>query len=131
MTMTLDMHDSASPDAAPRKINASARILPGEDAALGAFRFAEEYTLWDIDTVMNVMEELDGNLPEGYEPDEELVPKCGKRACSAGKLWKRADGLRKADIWDGSGSDLLRALKKKVRGCDDDASVRNAAAPNS
>ena len=57
--MSLSMRDSAlPPDAPPQMIDASARVLPGEDAAIGAFRFAEEFTLWDVDTVMNVMEEL-------------------------------------------------------------------------
>jgi tetratricopeptide (TPR) repeat protein len=34
------------------------------------------------------------------------------RPCSAGKLWKRAEDMRKADVHDEAGADLIRALLK-------------------
>ena len=51
-------------------------------------------------------------LPSDYVPPLELT-KCGKKACSAGKLWKRAEENRKADAHDLAGADLLRALAKR------------------
>ena len=43
----------------------------------------------------------------------QLVPRCGKKSCTAGKLWKRSEEFRKVDAHDSAGADLLRALKKK------------------
>ena len=49
-----------------------------------------------------------------YEVPEE-ISKCGKakKTCSAGKLFKRAEENRKAEMHDDAGADLLRALRKK------------------
>jgi len=55
----------------------------------------------------------------GYTPPNEITH-CGassdnkkkSRPCSAGKLWKRAEDMRKADVHDEAGADLIRALLK-------------------
>ena len=101
------------------------RIVPvtvydGEDIGIAAFRFAEEnsYLFNDVeplDLVLQVANELQDVMEaesNTYEPPKELTH-CGKRPCSAGKLWKRAEEMRKADIYDDSGADLIRALLKK------------------
>ncbi|KAL7517474.1 hypothetical protein ACHAWX_002397, partial [Stephanocyclus meneghinianus] len=98
-----------------------AHVYPGEDAAVGAFRFAERYSsLFEdgrmpIEMVLDVARKLEGSLPEGYAAPDE-VTRCGegakRRTCSAGKLWKRAEELRKDDIHDGAGADYIRALMK-------------------
>ena len=123
---------------------ASAKVYQGEDAAIGAFRFAEEYTRYYVNdmipiaTVLNVARQLqealthsntnndNGDEGEGYTPPKEITH-CGgggggggddgstkkkSRPCSAGKLWKRAEELRKAEIHDEAGADLIRALLK-------------------
>jgi len=46
-----------------------------------------------------------------YTPPQELSH-CGKRQCSAGKLWKRAEEMRKALLVDTAGADLIRAMLK-------------------
>ena len=101
------------------------RIVPvnvyeGEDVGIAAFRFAEENSplffndVEPIELVLKVANELQQVLEtqqSDYEPPKELTH-CGKRPCSAGKLWKRAEEMRKADIYDDSGADLIRALLK-------------------
>lgn len=99
-----------------------AYVYEGEDAAVGAFRFAENYSahyphqMVPTATVLDVARELQGALPEGYAPPKD-VTHCGedskkRRPCSAGKLWKRAEEMRKEDMHDAAGSDLIRALLK-------------------
>ncbi|CAB9502707.1 DnaJ protein P58IPK homolog [Seminavis robusta] len=89
-------------------------VYQGEDAAAGAFRFAEEAGIADSEKVLEVaqklQEELSRSAPD-YKPPDELI-KCGKRVCSAGKLWKRAEEWKKMDAHDSAGADLLRALLK-------------------
>ncbi|KAL3784347.1 hypothetical protein HJC23_004110 [Cyclotella cryptica] len=99
----------------------TAHVYPGEDPAIGAFRFAEQYSgqythgTIPTSTVINIARELNASLPEGYVVPEELSH-CGegtkRRPCSAGKLWKRAEEWRKEDVHDGAGADLIRALMK-------------------
>ena len=91
----------------------------GDDVGVAAFRFAEEYSAYFDDsttetqeTVMEVAKKLQDVLEaKKYEPPKELTY-CGKRQCSAGKLWKRAEEMRKADMHDDAGADLIRALLK-------------------
>lgn len=96
---------------------ANAYVMDGEDAGIGAFRFAEEYSTHfqedsTTETVMDVAKQLqDALVAKNYNPPTELT-KCGKRPCSAGKLWKRAEEMRKADMHDAAGADLIRALMK-------------------
>jgi tetratricopeptide (TPR) repeat protein len=97
---------------------ATAVVYEGEDVGVAAFRFAEEYSATiDSDTesheiVMQVARQLQDLLEaQNYEPPKELTH-CGKRQCSAGKLWKRAEEMRKADMHDDAGADLIRALLK-------------------
>ena len=98
---------------------------------MGAFRFAEEYSrhynndMVPISTVLNVARELQEALSttnnSEYTPPTEITH-CGtgggegntkkSRPCSAGKLWKRAEDMRKADVYDEAGADLIRALFK-------------------
>jgi hypothetical protein len=106
-------------------ITATAMVYEGEDAAVGAFRFAEEYLADNaninvldqqaqmMDTILDVARQLQTKLIDAsnYTPPAELT-NCGKRPCSAGKLWKRADELRKADMHDAAGAGLIRALLK-------------------
>ena len=40
--------------------------------------------------------DLDEKVP-GYSPDEAITH-CGKRKCTAGKLWKRAEDYRKDEL---------------------------------
>ena len=123
-----------------KKTKATAYVLEGEDAGVGAFRFAEDYGVFeDIDMVVNVAQQLEAKLlalavttttsphedDDGgdqnnndndnnnnyYTPPRDITH-CGKRPCSAGKLWKRAQELRKADMHDAAGADLIRALLK-------------------
>mmetsp|Transcript_25324 Transcript_25324/g.45650 ORF Transcript_25324/g.45650 Transcript_25324/m.45650 type:complete len:682 (-) Transcript_25324:439-2484(-) len=104
-----------------------AYIYQGEDAAIGAFRFAENYSahyaLQTIPTlvVLDVARELQQSLATTSENEEEYTPPkdvthCSsgekRKKCSAGKLWKRAEDLRKADMHDAAGADLIRALLK-------------------
>eukprot|EP00985_Skeletonema_marinoi_P008348 scaffold3764_cov66-Skeletonema_marinoi.AAC.1 len=103
----------------------SAHIYEGEDAAMGAFRFAEQYSrhytndMIPIPTVLSVARELqEATNNSGYTPPNDITH-CGggdakkkSRPCSAGKLWKRAEDMRKADVHDEAGADLIRALLK-------------------
>ncbi len=105
----------------------TAYIYNGEDAAVGAFRFAEEYSrhymndMVPISTVLTVAHDLQDALSTKnteYIPPQEITH-CGSggegkksRPCSAGKLWKRAEDMRKADVYDEAGADLIRALFK-------------------
>lgn len=92
-------------------------IFDSEDAAMGAFRFAEDSNLEanaeSIALVLDTAKQLQSKLSEN---DAYTIPKdithCGKRPCSAGKLWKRAEEMRKADMHDAAGADLIRALLK-------------------
>jgi hypothetical protein len=81
--------------------SATAYVYDGEDAGIGAFRFAETYASFyndltmPVPTVMEVAHKLNDALTSSnYTPPDELT-KCGKRACSAGKLWKLSDEMRK------------------------------------
>ena len=109
----------------------SAQVYDGEDAAIGAFRFAEQYSrhytndMIPIATVLTVARELhEATNTEEYIPPSD-ISHCGgegggennntnkkRRPCSAGKLWKRAEDMRKADVHDEAGADLIRALLK-------------------
>lgn len=107
----------------------TALIYEGEDAAIGAFRFAERYTshyeneVIPVSTVLDIARELQQSLtssPSGqdYTPSIDITH-CGgesgnkkSRPCSAGKLWKRAEDMRKAELYDAAGADLIRALLK-------------------
>ena len=104
-------------------------VLDGEDAAMGAVRFAEEQNLLgndDNDTNDNAQSsstvlllataqalhaKLQSDVPT-YEIPKEFSHCGGKRPCSAGKLWKRAEEMRKADMHDVAGADYIRALMK-------------------
>ncbi|VEU36728.1 unnamed protein product [Pseudo-nitzschia multistriata] len=93
-------------------------VYDGEDVGVAAFRFGEEHSSAfgspseTQESVLKVAQELQGVLDKGsYEPPKELTH-CGKRQCSAGKLWKRAEEMRKADMHDDAGADLIRALLK-------------------
>lgn len=97
-------------------IQAMASIYQGEDAALGAVRFAEEHGLDDPSQLLEIVEKLvAAGDSAGYEPPQELI-RCtsgGKsKPCSAGKLWKRAEESRGADLYDAAAADLIRALSK-------------------
>mgnify|MGYP001168893780 CR=1 FL=1 len=94
------------------------KVYDGEDVGVAAFRFAEEHsakfksTSDTQDKVMEVAQKLQEALEaENYQAPKELTH-CGKRQCSAGKLWKRAEEMRKADMHDDAGADLIRALLK-------------------
>lgn len=87
-----------------------ALVYQGEDAAVAAFRFAEETAVTDTQIVLDVAQSLRDALGD-YNPPTELT-KCGKRSCSAGKLWKRAEEMRNANAYDAAGADLIRALLK-------------------
>jgi hypothetical protein len=112
----------------PTKATAKAYVYEGEDASIGAFRFAEMYSsAYEIGTiitiptpvVLDVAKQLQETLAaSGYKPPQE-VTHCGgggdgkkKKPCSAGKLWKRSEEMRKADMHDAAGADLIRALLK-------------------
>jgi len=95
-------------------------MYDGDDVGVAAFRFAEEYSdkfaslEATQEKVMNLARQLQEALEaetNTYEPPKELTY-CGKRLCSAGKLWKRAEEMRKADMHDDAGADLIRALLK-------------------
>lgn len=91
-----------------------AYIYQGEDAAIGAFRFAENYSTYfknemiPTSTVLDVARELQTSLSNSgteYTPPNDITH-CGgdsnkkSRPCSAGKLWKRAEDFRKDDMHD-------------------------------
>ena len=94
-----------------------AYLYQGEDAAVGAFRFAENYSshyklqMIPTDTVLDIARELQQALPEDYVPSSDITH-CGKKKCSAGKLWKRAEEMRKDDMHDAAGADIIRAMLK-------------------
>ena len=96
---------------------ATAYVYEGEDAAVGAIRLAEEHGLDDIPELLSGYRKLNNALSDNtYTPPQELTHCSGSgstvRPCSAGKLWKRAEEARKADMHDQAGADLLRALDK-------------------
>ncbi|KAL7536922.1 hypothetical protein ACHAXR_007471 [Thalassiosira sp. AJA248-18] len=109
----------AAPGDAKVEKKGAAYVYQGEDAAIGAFRFAEQfssqYTHGVIPTsiVLDIARELNSSLPDDYTPPKD-VTHCGddkkRRACSAGKLWKRAEEMRKDDMYDAAGADLIRAM---------------------
>eukprot|EP00584_Thalassiosira_punctigera_P022708 CAMPEP_0172573142 /NCGR_PEP_ID=MMETSP1067-20121228/136037_1 /TAXON_ID=265564 ORGANISM="Thalassiosira punctigera, Strain Tpunct2005C2" /NCGR_SAMPLE_ID=MMETSP1067 /ASSEMBLY_ACC=CAM_ASM_000444 /LENGTH=679 /DNA_ID=CAMNT_0013365739 /DNA_START=346 /DNA_END=2385 /DNA_ORIENTATION=+ len=101
-----------------------AHVYEGEDAAVGAFRFAEGYSNWythetvPTEVVLDVARKLVKSIEErapDYAPPKD-VTHCSsgekQRPCSAGKLWKRAEEMRKEDMHDAAGADLIRALLK-------------------
>lgn len=100
-----------------------ARVYEGEDAAIGAFRFVEEYASYypngvvPTATVLNFSKALIEQGPDNYSPPTS-VTHCGgdgkkkSRPCSAGNLWKRAEEFRKDDMYDAAGADLIRILLK-------------------
>ena len=108
----------------------TAFVYEGEDASAGAFRFAEEYLTPSLvveeqaattQIVLDVAQQLEEALAAAattnkeYTGPAELLTHCGnKRPCSAGKLWKRAEEMRQADMHDAAGADLIRALLKKT-----------------
>ena len=100
-----------------KPILATATVYEGEDAGIGAFRFAEEHSGLIDDSqmskaVLDVAQQLHDKLSaEDYKPPKD-ISHCGKKPCSAGKLWKRAEEMRKADMHDSAGADLIRALLK-------------------
>ena len=109
----------AKPETQTKRM-ARAYVNTSEDAAIGAFRFAEQFSshfthgIIPTETVLNVARELQSSLPEDYTPPED-ISHCGdkkRRPCSAGKLWKRAEELRKDDMHDAAGSNLIRAMLK-------------------
>ena len=111
------MLENCAASCSPSRI-ASAYVYEGDDVGVAAFRFAEEYsaqfdsTTETQETVMEVAHKLREALEvKNYEAPKELTY-CGKRQCSAGKLWKRAEEMRKADMHDDAGADLIRALLK-------------------
>jgi len=93
---------------------ATASVYEGEDAGIGAFRFAEDYGIDEVDRIMTVARALHEKLTadgEEYRAPKEITH-CGKRACTAGKLWKRAEEMKKADMHDAAGADYIRSLLK-------------------
>ena len=91
-----------------------AYIYQGEDAAIGAFRFAENYSTYfknemiPTATVLDIARNLQTSLSNSdseYTPPNDITH-CGgdsnkkSRPCSAGKLWKRAEDFRKDDMHD-------------------------------
>ena len=91
-----------------------AYIYQGEDAAIGAFRFAENYSTYfknemiPTATVLEIARNLQTSLSNSdseYTPPNDITH-CGvdsnkkSRPCSAGKLWKRAEDFRKDDMHD-------------------------------
>ena len=118
--------DDAEAAAATERHMGVADVYDGEDAAIGAFRFAEHYSaeypngVVPIPAVLDVARELQRSMAEksaGYSPPTS-VTHCGgdskkkSRPCSAGKLWKRAEEFRRDDMHDAAGADLIRALLK-------------------
>ena len=96
------------------------KVFHGEDAAIGAFRFAENYSAYYPNgmvgsaVVLDIAKDLAAKIPEDYIIPEDITH-CGdskRRPCSAGKLWKRAEELRKDDMHDAAGADLIRAMLK-------------------
>merc|ERR1719491_2377398 len=95
-------------------------ILEGDDAAAAAFRYAEKHAgLYKNDimptaTVLEVAHMMQSKLTDEhseYVPPRDITH-CGKKKCSAGKLWKRAESFRKEDMHDAAGADLIRALMR-------------------
>lgn len=100
--------------AAPPTIR-TAVIMNGQDFATGAIQFAEDYGIQDISEILSTAEKLREASTE-YSPPQELThctsPGKPTKPCTAGKLWKRAEDLRKADIHDEVAADLVRILLK-------------------
>jgi DnaJ family protein C protein 3 len=92
---------------------ATASVFTGEDAALGAFRFGEEYSFQGVDELISLSSQLQEKLDRAEYITPEEITHCGKRVCSAGKLRKRAEENRKVDLYDAMGADILRALQRK------------------
>ena len=67
-------------------------------------------------TVLDIARQLQTALND-YTPPQDITH-CGgdsnkkARVCSAGKLWKRAEDMRKEDMHDAAGADLIRAMLK-------------------
>jgi tetratricopeptide (TPR) repeat protein len=104
----------------PQQHIGDARVYEGEDAAIGAFRFAENYSgyypngMIGSDVVLDIARDLTDKIPSDYVVPEDITH-CGdtkRKVCSAGKLWKRAEELRKDDMHDAAGADLIRAMLK-------------------
>ena len=118
-----DVADDNVNDDDGKQRKGEARVYDGEDAAIGAFRFVEEYASYypngvvPTETVLNFARALIEQGPENYAPPTS-VTHCGgdgkkkSRPCSAGNLWKRAEEFRKDDMYDAAGSDLIRILLK-------------------
>lgn len=93
-----------------------AYVFEGEDASIGAFRFAEQYSseykneMIPSSTVLDIARALQRALGDYTSPKD--ITHCGKKKCSAGKLWKRAEDMRKLDMHDAAGADLIRAMLK-------------------
>mmetsp|Transcript_7498 Transcript_7498/g.14241 ORF Transcript_7498/g.14241 Transcript_7498/m.14241 type:complete len:699 (-) Transcript_7498:5-2101(-) len=109
----------------PKPQKARAYLYEGEDAAIGAFRFAERFSKhYPLETIpTSVVLDVARQLLLSLESDNDIdytppldVTHCSsgekRRPCSAGKLWKRAEEMRKADMHDAAGADLIRALLK-------------------
>jgi len=120
------MHENCAVSCGTNVFLAKAYVVEGEDAAIGAFRFAEEYNIYQqnseasLTMVLDVANDLAKHLQNAdYTPPSDMTH-CSsgnsnkKRICSAGKLWKRAEEMRKADMYDAAGADLIRALMKKT-----------------
>jgi ShK domain-like len=93
----------------------TAFIADGEDFAVGAIRFSEDFGVQDIPFLLQVAKKL-LDASSDYTPPGELThciaPGKPTKPCTAGKLWKRAEDLRKAEIHDEAAADLVRALLK-------------------
>ncbi|KAL7551253.1 hypothetical protein ACHAWF_014443 [Thalassiosira exigua] len=97
-----------------------AYIYKGEDAAVGAFRFADHYSCFythqmiPTSVVLDIARGLQQALLEDYAPPKDVTHCSDKKPwpCTAGKLWKRAEEMRKEDMHDAAGADLFRALLK-------------------
>ena len=116
-----DDDDDEEEPAPPKMVSRVAMVYRGEDASVGAFRFAEEfadvYKDLTADQVLDVARRLEEVSEErSYRHPEELThcESGGKvRPCSAGKLWKRSEEMKGAGMYDTAGADLIRALLKK------------------
>lgn len=101
-----------------------ATILPGEDAAAGAFRYAEDFNQYKLEkfqfdilpisTVVDIAYALQAELTDlrpDYEVDEGIA-NCGKELCSADMLWRRAEDQMMEELYAEAGADLIRVLMK-------------------
>ena len=97
------------------RVDHTAYVEQGEDGANGAMRFAEMFAHNGVANLLSITSQLDAKAQQsGYTPPDDIM-RCGKRGrpCSAGKLRKRAAESRKAELYDMSGADLIRALSKR------------------